>query len=176
MNSHTYGRIQPILAGWNWFVGHALVLLRYSSHFPPLANVALVMQEILREFPDTEMFLLDLWPSYTPVIVNCNPEAIFLVSQKYNFPKAKIAGDSVKPITGGPSLISQNGNEWKTWRSRFNPGFSAAALMDQVPYIVDRVQVFCDKLREHARREIFSLDDYATGLTFEVIMKVSLSV
>jgi hypothetical protein len=43
--------------------------------------------------------------------------------------------------------LSMNGGEWKTWRSHFNPGFSAAALMEHVPYIVERVQVFCHKLR-----------------------------
>lgn len=161
-------------AGWSWFLGHTLVLLRHSSHFPPLANVALVTQEMLLSFPATEMFLLDLWPSYSPVIVNCNPEAGVLVSQKYNLPKSQMAAKSLKPIIGGLSILSMNGNEWKTWRSRFNPGFSAASLMEQVPYIVERVQVFCEKLRESAGQGIISLDDFATRLTFEVIMKVSL--
>jgi hypothetical protein len=42
-------------------MGQTLVLLRYGSHFTPLANVALVMQEILHEFP-VEM-KLELWCS-----------------------------------------------------------------------------------------------------------------
>lgn len=157
-------------------MGHMLVLLRYGRSFPPLVNVALVTQEMLRAFPDAEMFLLDLWPSYNPVILTCNPEAELLVSQKYNFPKPDNIEESVKPMVGGPSLLSMNGSEWKIWRSRFNPGFSAASLMEHVPYIVDRVQVFCDKLRTNAGRGIISLDDFATRLTFEVIMKVTLSV
>jgi hypothetical protein len=53
-------------AGWSWFMGQTLVLLRYGSHFIPLANLALVMQEILQIFPNTEMFLLDLWPPTPP--------------------------------------------------------------------------------------------------------------
>jgi hypothetical protein len=104
-------------AGWSWLTGHMLVLLRYSSRLPPLANVTLVTAELCREFPDTEMFLLDLWPSYPPVIVTCNPEAELLVSQKYNLPKPPLSGDAVKPIVGGPSLLSMNGSEWKTWLS-----------------------------------------------------------
>jgi cytochrome P450 len=67
-----------------------------------------------------------------------------------------------------------NGSDWKTWRSRFNPGFSAASLMGHVPYIVDRVQVFCEKLQASVGRDLISLDDFATRLTFEIIMKVSL--
>lgn len=157
-------------------MGHTLVFLRYGSRLPPLANVALVMQEIFREFPHTEAYLLDLWPSNSAVIITCNPEAELLVSLKYNLPKPSATAESIKPIVGGPSVLTMNGDEWKTWRSRFNPGFSATSLMNHVPYIVDCVQVFCDKLRANVGREIISLDDFATRLTFEVIMKVTLSV
>jgi hypothetical protein len=163
-------------AGWSWLMGHMLVLLCYSSHFPPLANLSLVMQEMLLSFPTTEMFLLDLWPSYPPVIVNGNPEGGLLVCQKYNLPRSRAQAESITPIVGGLSLLSMNGGEWKTWRSHFNPGFSAAALMEHIPYIVERVHVFCHKLRTNAGREIIFLDDFATRLTFELIMKVSLSV
>ncbi|KAE9378297.1 cytochrome P450 [Stipitochalara longipes BDJ] len=165
---------QPTLAGWSWLAGHTLVLLRYSSRLPPLANVALVLQDMLREFPESEMFLLDLWPSYPPVIINCNPEVGLAVSQKYNLPKSPTLEEAVRPIVGGPSILSMNGSDWKTWRSRFNPGFSAASLMGHVPYIVDRVQVFCEKLQANVGRDIIFLDDFATRLTFEIIMKVSL--
>jgi cytochrome P450 len=142
---------------WSWLMGHMLVLLRYGRRFPPLVNVALVTQEMLRAFPDTEMFLLDLWPSYGPVILTRNPEAELLVSQKYNFPKPDNSEEAIKPIVGRLSLFSMNGSEWKTWRSRFNPGFSATSLMEHVPYIVDRVQVFCDKLRANAVRGLSPL-------------------
>jgi hypothetical protein len=72
--------------GWSWCMGQTLVLLRNGSHFTPLANVALVIQEILQEFPNTETFFLDLWPCYPTAIVNCGPEAGILVAQKYNLP------------------------------------------------------------------------------------------
>ncbi|KAN0108650.1 cytochrome P450 [Hyaloscypha variabilis] len=164
----------PMLAGWSWLAGHTLVLLRYSSRFPPLANVALVLQAMLEEYPESEMFLIDLWPAMPPVIVNCNPDVAMLVSQKYNLPKSSTVEQAIEPIVGGPSILTMNGSDWKTWRSRFNPGFSAASLMGHVPYIVDRVQVFCEKLQASVGRDIISLDDFATRLTFEIIMKVSL--
>jgi cytochrome P450 len=153
-------------AGWSWVLGHT----------PPLANVGLVTQEMLLSFSNSEMFLLDLWPSYPTVIVSSNPETTFLVSQKYNLPKPRVTAEGIKPIVGGLTILSMNGSEWKTWRSRFNHGFSATSLMEQVPYIVDRVQVLCDKLSNNAGKGIISLDDFASRLTFEVIMKVSLLV
>ncbi|KAF7586102.1 hypothetical protein BBP40_009451 [Aspergillus hancockii] len=48
---------------WNWITGHLLVLNKYVERLPPNANVALAT-EIAFEFPDTEIFLLDIWPVY----------------------------------------------------------------------------------------------------------------
>lgn len=108
------------------------------------------------------------------MIATFNPEAELLASNKYNLPKPVRIGEAVQPIVGVNSLLSMNGGEWKTWHSRFNPGFSPTNLTGHIPYIVNRVKVLCDKLREHAGRDIFSLDDFATRLTFEVIVKVCL--
>lgn len=163
-------------AGWSWITGHLLVFGEYSKRFPPLANVSLTSQELCREFTDTEMFLLDLWPAYAPIIMTFNPEVGVAMSQTYNLPKPITIFEAVRPIVGGPTLLSMNGGEWKKWRSLFNPGFSSASLMDHVPFIVKCVEVFCDKLRACVGREIILLDDFATRLTFDVIMKVTLSV
>lgn len=67
-----------------------------------------------------------------------------------------------------------NGGEWKRWRSLLNPGFSAANLMQHVPFIVDCVEVFCGRLRENAGGGVVLLDDFTTKLTFDIIMKVAL--
>jgi len=58
--------------------------------------------------------------------------------------------------------------------SFFIPRFSAAALIEQVSYIADRVQVFCEKYRSNVGRKIGPLYDFGTRFTFEVIMKISL--
>ncbi|EPE37167.1 Cytochrome P450 [Glarea lozoyensis ATCC 20868] len=164
----------PMPAGWNWITGHLLILDRTFRHLPRLANLSLVIQELCREFADTEMFILDLWPAFAPAIITFNPESELFISQKYNLPKPSTSLESVKPIVGGPSLLSMNGSEWKIWRSLLNPGFSTASLVEHVPYIVDCVEVFCSKLLENAGNGILSLDDFATKLTFDVIMKVTL--
>jgi cytochrome P450 len=163
----------PMPPGWSWIFGHSLVLLRYSSRLPPLANVTLALEEICREFTDTEAFILDMWPAYPPTIFTFNPEAAMLASNKHNLPKPSPSLDSIKPIVGGPTIISMHGNEWKTWRGRFSPGFSLTSLTEHIPYVVDCVQVFCDKLRQGAAG-IILLDDLATNLTFDVITKVTL--
>lgn len=60
------------------------------------------------------------------------------------------------PITGGPNLISMNGDEWKYWRSLFNPGFSTGAMLDNVPHVVDSVLVFRERLIARVGKRMFS--------------------
>lgn len=158
--------------GWSWLTGHILVLFRATGRLPPLTNMALAIQDLSLDFRETETFLLDMWPAYPVSIVTFNPQATLLASQKYNLPKPDVFSESIKPIVGGPSLLSMNGKDWKTWRAFFNPGFSAASLTDHIPFIADAVGVFCDKLSEESGRSIFSLDDFVTRLTFDIIMKV----
>ena len=163
--------------GWSWVSGHMLVLIRYTSRFLPLADLNLALQEISHEFADHESFLLDLWPFQPPVIVTFNPETATLVTQKLHLPKPKMSHEMFKAIAGGPNLISMNGNEWKTWRSLSAPGFSSPNVIDHVCYIVELVEIFCDKLcTASVENTVASLDDFATRLTFDVIMKITLLV
>jgi cytochrome P450 len=159
---------------WNWLTGHLLVLQKYVDRLPSDANVNLAMRDLAMEYADTEIFLMDFWPVYPPLLMVYSPEAAVQVSTTYNLPKTDMHLQFMQPITGGPNLISMSGNEWKTWRSLFNPGFSVASMMEQVPEIIDSVQVFCDKLRERVDSGLFCLDDLTTRLTADVIIKVTL--
>lgn len=88
-----------------------------------------------------------------------------------------MAGESMFPIMGGPSVLSMNGSEWRTWRTLLSPGFSATSLTEYVPFAVDSIETLVAKLKERAMDgQVFSLDDYMTRLTFDVIMKVALCV
>jgi hypothetical protein len=47
-------------------------------------------------------------------------------------------------------------------------------MLDNVPHIVDSVLVFREKLVEMVGKGMFSLDDFTTRLTMEIILKVTL--
>ena len=160
--------------GWSWVFGHSLLIPNYAKTFPPAANVLLPMKKLSEEFAETEMFLMDLWPAYPTSLIIFNPEALSVVSQKWNLPRPPQSLEAIKPIVGGHNLVTMNGANWKLWRNLLNPGFSPASLNNHVPFIVDSAQVFCDKLGERAGKGIVFLDEFATRLTFDVIMKVTL--
>lgn len=120
------------------------------------------------------MFYLDTWPFSKPILCVCEPDAANQASTKINLPKGDFHKRVLDPITGGPSLLSMNGQEWKYWRTLFNPGFAPQYLLNQVPGIVESVQTFCDKLQERASTGLFCLEDIATRKTVDIIMKVVL--
>jgi cytochrome P450 len=78
---------------------------------------------------------------------------------------------------GTNNLVSLEGAHWKTLRSMFNPGFSAANIMTLADSIIDASLTFCDVLRGKAEtNELFELEDVATRLTIEIIGKAVLDV
>ncbi|KAK8053073.1 cytochrome P450 [Apiospora saccharicola] len=153
-----------------------------SSHFTPEVcqpntpdcSVQFAMRDLCQEYSDTEVFLMDFWPVYPALFTVFGPEPVNQICNKYNLPKTEIAIKFMHPITGGPNLQGMNGDEWKYWRSLFNPGFSTGAMLNSVPYVVDSILVFRQKLIERIGKGMFSLDELTSKLTEEIILKLTL--
>jgi cytochrome P450 len=158
---------------WNWLFGHLLSLKSYTDRFPADTFITTVIRDMAKDFQDTDMFYLDLWPFTTPVLCVCEPDAAMQATTRNPFPKADSFNVVFEPIMGGPSLLSMNDQEWKEWRSLFNPGFGPGYLLDLVPTIMQPIETFCGKLRERAET-VFCLEDLATRMTMDIIVKVTL--
>lgn len=160
---------------WSWLTGHLLTLWKYKSKFPSDAFVGTALAGLAAEFRDEEAFLLDLWPVAPALLIVHSPELATQITTKYNLPKSRSFERSLEPITGGPNMLTMNGEQWKIWRNIFNPGFSATSMQDYVPHVIRSVEVFCELLDERAREgKIFPLGDLTMRLTAEVITKLSL--
>lgn len=161
---------------WSWATGHLLTLWKYKNRFPLDAFVGTALTGLAAEFNDPEAFLMDLWPIAPALLIVYSPELSTQIATKYNLPKERSFEKSLEPITGGPNMITMNGEQWKTWRTIFNPGFSAASMQDYVPHVIRSVEVFCELLDERARKgEVFRLGDLTMRLTAEVITKLTLN-
>lgn len=128
------------------------------------------------EFSDTDMFYLDFWPFATSFLLVNDPNVAMEVSSgKQVFPKPPHYKDILDPVIGGPNLLTMNGPSWKSWRTIFNPAFSMAHMMEQVPEILESVTIFCQKLEEKATSGcVFPLEEIATRLTMDIIIKVAM--
>jgi cytochrome P450 len=168
--------IQAVPAGWSWWFGHLRVLDQKLKCLPFDANVYMTMDDIVEDHADTEVFLMDYWPMYTPTLMVSGPELAIQASVTNDLPKPKHDAEAYRPILGGPSLLTSNGPQWKTWRSLLNPGFNASHMMELVPQMVDSVNVFRERLRAQVDKGVFQLEDLTARLTGEIITKATLCV
>ncbi|KUL87439.1 hypothetical protein ZTR_04763 [Talaromyces verruculosus] len=88
--------------------------------------------------------------------------------------KSFTLGD-LEALIGRQSIIAVQGDEWKTLRKRFNPGFAPQHLMTLLPCILERSQRFIDIIDGFAKSgEEFRLAEPCANLTFDIIGAVTM--
>lgn len=76
-------------------------------------------------------------------------------------------------LVGPKSLLTKDGEEWKQFRRRFNPGFAPKHIMTLLPCIIDKTWLFLQQLDSYAATgEVFELFEVAISLTFDIIGSV----
>lgn len=164
--------VHPIL-------GHLVLIKKISASLPGDTIMHNVMWKIAQQYAPGGIYYLHLWPFSRTLLVVADAYA---ASQVEDLDLGK--GDNlVKPIeviTGGPSLLTMEGAEWKHWRRLFNTGFSAGYLTGLVPVIADEVAIFRNLLiskcqgASDGRSEIFQMEELTVRMTFDVIGRVVL--
>lgn len=124
-----------------------------------------------------DYFYFDPWPFGDPILVIFDANMMNDVAVKYNLPKHAEINKFMQHLGGPGNLVGAEGNEWKRWRSAFNPGFSASHLMTLVPLIVDQCTIFCETMDRHAKKnDVFRMERETTRLTVDIIGKVVLDL
>ncbi|ETI27170.1 hypothetical protein G647_09852 [Cladophialophora carrionii CBS 160.54] len=124
-------------------------------------------------------FLMDLHPVDRAFLIVADPALAEEVSQpnstfKYSLPKSDTLM-SMYRLIGLESLITAEGEEWKTLRRRFNKGFSPQHLHTLDGLIVSKTRDFVERLKQAAEsKETFLLKDYAQDLTTDIITTVAI--
>ncbi|ROW01345.1 hypothetical protein VMCG_05886 [Cytospora schulzeri] len=159
--------------------GHLPLLKKTSASLPSNSIMHNVMWKIARQYAPGGIYYLYLWPFSRTLLVVADAYA---ASQIEDLGLGK--GDNlVKPIetiTGGPSLLTMEGGEWKRWRRLFSTGFSAGYLLGLAPVIAEEVAVFRDHLIKKCqdvpdgRSELFQMEELTVRMTFDVIGRVVL--
>jgi cytochrome P450 len=128
---------------------------------------------LAREYPDIfrgGVAYLDMWPIGPPMVAVFHPDVMAQFTQDKSLPKHPMMRREFYPFTQCNDLVNQEGQAWKTWRSIFNPGFSAKNVLSMVPAILEEVIVFQEWLKEAAASgKIIKLEDQARKVTLDVI-------
>jgi sterigmatocystin biosynthesis cytochrome P450 monooxygenase len=161
---------------WSPIFGHLLFARWKLAWYPSDAIDFVVLKDIFKDhFQMEEMFYLDLWPVMArPLLVVCNAPASTEVDRKLTekpaFYRAQFDAQS-----GGPQLLSSNGDLWKAWEKLMYPGFAQKFLLSRVVDVVDNVEIFCDKLKEKARDDqLVLLEELISPLVIDSLLKIGL--
>ncbi|MCJ1437271.1 hypothetical protein MMC27_006657 [Xylographa pallens] len=160
----------------NRVFGHLFVLANVMAKLPKDAHQHYLPDQLRRTYPDMgPIFYLDAWPFISLTLVVASPSTLAQITTEHTLLKFPAIRAFLYPLTNGRDLVSMDGQEWKTWRGIFNPGFSAKHLMTVVPDIVKETKVFYDVLQEHAsRQDVFPMKALTDNLAMDVIGKVVL--
>lgn len=160
----------------NKIFGHLLAVKSIKEALPSNASGAYLSSDLSKKFPNSDsIFYLDLWPFSSPFIAVSSPSTCMQAVQQHDLKKPQAFEDMLSPATGGLSLITMKGDEWKLWRNMFNPGFSTAYLLDNISNIVEEVSIFCETLRHHVRRgDLLQMEHITTCLSMNIVGKATL--
>ncbi|KAI1496451.1 cytochrome P450 4V3 [Biscogniauxia marginata] len=179
----------PVLSPHSLLFGHMQFFADFRAAHPPDVNLYVLHTWLARNwkkyFPDQDalppVIYLDCWPFSDPLALVFDPLAASQFTQIKNFPKSSFLADFLRPMTGGIDIVSSEGQAWKTWRSRFNPGFSPRNMTALLPDLLEEATVFVDGLKKMAGRNgeygaVFPLEERTTNLTLDVITRSALDM
>ncbi|KAL8716977.1 MAG: hypothetical protein Q9225_005738 [Loekoesia sp. 1 TL-2023] len=159
-------------------LGHLLIVGNIMSKLPNDVHGHVLPRQISKTYPNIgPVFYVDTWPFGPPILALTSADAANQATVAHSLPKFAMLREYMKPMTGGIDLTTLEGRQWKTWRTVFNPGFSANYLMTMVPQMLKDVLVFCDILEQRvAGGHIFSLDPLTINLNLDIIGRLALDV
>ncbi|KAH7013996.1 cytochrome P450, partial [Macrophomina phaseolina] len=160
----------PQPPGHEFIFGHAKLVGALAQKLPPRLHPQTYGLILQQKYGLSKAFYVDLWPFSPPWLIVTDPVLADQVSVKPSLPKFGQLKAILRPYIGVNNLVVQEGHEWKRWRTLFNPAFSAGALQQYMPALVDICRSFCDTLSNYARSgECFQLEPLAVNLTVEII-------
>lgn len=170
---HFLTSIQP-MPPHHWLWGHLPLTAHIVGSLPKLAHGVYLGDQIRQRYPQLNTaFYLDIWPFGTPILVVLKPDMMYQLTQANQIPKDKGIRNFLRPLTSEKDLVTLEGPEWKYWRARFNPGFSASHISILIPGMVEETEIFKNILKDHAASgKILHLEEASLNLTIDIIGKV----
>lgn len=103
------------------------------------------------------------------------PELMSQFTQEASLPKSPWLTRELGPLTKAKDIVTMEGQEWKLWRSIFNPGFSAKNITSLLPSFLEEIQVFKERLLATAKSgKVVKMEKIAQEATVDVICRATL--
>lgn len=137
-----------------------------------------VMENIWKANGCPDFIFLDTRPAQYPLALICSHDVAEQVTkatkaQPYSTTKSPTIQGGLGRLIGKHSILSQEGENWKSIRKTFNPGFAPQHLFSLLPVILNKTYIFMDKLDAIAKSgKPTELEPYCTNVTFDIIGEV----
>ncbi|KAI8630457.1 cytochrome P450 71B25 [Xylariaceae sp. FL1651] len=154
----------------SFLFGHSNLVARIVRMWPQKFYAHYLTLEVKRRFPMLPpIFYLGLWPADPPQPVGRTVTGASLIAQhEPQLLKRKGVLSFLQPLIGKYNLVTMEGDDLQYWRGIFNPNFSVAYLVTQVPGIVENTMLLCEILEERAGGKVFSLFETMSQLTMDM--------
>ncbi|PQE22545.1 Cytochrome P450 protein [Rutstroemia sp. NJR-2017a BVV2] len=172
---------------YSYLLGHLPVVLTFHREWAMDANLTQTLGLYIannwqkfypRENRRPPIIYLDLWPIAEPLAISIDVSTSNqMVFDKMNLPKSHMEGDYLIPLTKGKDFGSLSGNEWRFWRTTFNPTFGAANIAALVPAICEEVETFTRRLEDRCGDgntwgQVFPFENVSAELIFDITGRV----
>ncbi|ORY16215.1 cytochrome P450 52A12 [Clohesyomyces aquaticus] len=140
-----------------------------------------IFEDMVKTAGRPDILLVDIRPvGYAMVIVNSHEVAEQIAKPTKTFPMSTPKSPTFSAflrLVGPMSILSQEGETWKSLRKRFNPGFAPQHLVSLLPQILQKTSLFMSKLDALAESDVeFDMEPLCTNLTFDIIGAVVMNV
>jgi hypothetical protein len=175
----------------NLFLGHLAIIgeeqqkLGSASHYGQCASTACTIsandptdyafENIWKRNGCPEYLFLDTRPASYPLVLITTHHLAEQLSkstkqQPYSTTKSPTVQEGLGRLIGRYSLLSEEGEDWKTHRKRFNSGFAPQHVLSLLPVILDKTYTFMKKLDALAASGVATpLEPYLTNVTFDIV-------
>jgi hypothetical protein len=147
---------------WNPIFGHLLTIDNAYKKYSLPADIQMpdALSPLAKDFYDESdsLFYMDLWPFSRPMVMLSSPNYAQQAELIPDRPDTLLW--SMHALTGGPSVFTSNGEEWRDTKNLLLPGFNSNYISSNTTmHTVDQAEILIKILKEKARtKKIFQLD------------------
>jgi cytochrome P450 len=110
-----------------------------------------VLENVWKAHGSPEFMFFDTRPAQYPLALIASHDIAEQLSrstkqQPYSTTKSPTIQGGLGRLIGPYSLLSEEGESWKSLRKRFNPGFAPQHLLSLLPVVLDKTYIFMEKL------------------------------
>lgn len=129
---------------------------------------------LMQEYPEMcepGLIYLDVWPISKPMLIAVDAEIAKQFCQEPSAPKHPLIREQMSLYSQQLDILSLEGEEWKIWRSIFNPCFSVKNILALLPAMIEEINLLKERLRKAAKsEEVIKLDNTTMITGFNVVI------